>query len=299
MSNLLVAFFAYIIDTLFGEFRYIKHPIICIGELISFFESRFYKDSIFRGLSLVLFVLLTVSLFSLGIVIFFEMLGTTLNIILSSVLASMFLAHRMLFDSVQEILTSQDKKEALSMLVSRDTKDMNDSDIYKASIETYAENLSDGVIAPIFYLGLFGLPGIILYKAVNTMDSMVGYKNDKYEKYGKAAAILDDILNYIPARITAVLIMLLGKSKNIFSFYKDGKKHDSPNAGHPITAMALFLHVKLGGPTSYFGKIKQKPYFGEGKSEIEADDLKRALSLKPKIDMAILMFVVLFYLLIG
>ena len=299
MSNLLVAFFAYIIDTLFGEFKYIKHPIICIGELISFFESRFYKDSIFRGLSLVLFVLLTVSLFSLGIVIFFEMLGTTLNIILSSVLASMFLAHRMLFDSVQEILTSQDKKEALSMLVSRDTKDMNDSDIYKASIETYAENLSDGVIAPIFYLGLFGLPGIILYKAVNTMDSMVGYKNDKYEKYGKAAAILDDILNYIPARITAVLIMLLGKSKNIFSFYKDGKKHDSPNAGHPITAMALFLHVKLGGPTSYFGKIKQKPYFGEGKSEIEADDLKRALSLKPKIDMAILMFVVLFYLLIG
>ncbi len=165
------------------------------------------------------------------------------------------------------------------MLVSRDTKEMSESDVYKAAIETYAENLSDGVIAPLFYLLLFGLPGIVVYKAVNTMDSMVGYRNEKYENYGKAAAILDDILNFIPSRLTAILIMLVGKQKNPFAFYEDGEKHDSPNAGHPITAMAMVLGVKLGGNTSYFGKIKHKANFGDGRELINATDVTKALNL--------------------
>ena len=165
------------------------------------------------------------------------------------------------------------------MLVSRDTQEMSESDIYKAAIETYAENLSDGVVSPLFYLLLFGLPGIIIYKAVNTMDSMVGYRNDKYENYGKAAALLDDALNYIPSRLTAVIIMLAGKQKNLFAFYEDGEKHDSPNAGHPITAMALVLGVKLGGDTSYFGKIKHKVNFGIGRGTITAEDVKKAINL--------------------
>ena len=139
--------------------------------------------------------------------------------------------------------------------------------------------LADGVVAPIFYLLLFGLPGIIVYKAINTMDSMVGYKNEKYENYGKAAAILDDIVNFIPARITAVLIMVLSKQKDIFAFYEDGSKHDSPNAGHPITAMALALDVKLGGDTYYFGELKSKPFFGSGREEITEDDVLNALDL--------------------
>lgn len=299
MSNILVSLLAYIIDKIFGEFRFIKHPIICIGELISYFQSRFYKNSVIRGLYLVMFVLLTVTIISLAITSFFEIFGNTLNILLSSITASMFLAHKMLYDSVKNILTCRDKKEAISMLVSRDTGSMNESDIYKASIETYAENLSDGVIAPLFYLILFGLPGIIIYKAINTMDSMVGYRNAKYENYGKAAAILDDIVNFIPSRITAVLIMLLNTRKDLLAFYKDGKKHDSPNAGHPITAMALTLHVKLGGPTCYFGKIKNKPYFGEGKTDIKAYDLQRAISIKPKIDFAILVALTLLYVTIG
>ena len=200
----------------------------------------------------------------------------------------MFLAHKMLYESVKNILTCENKKEEISRLVSRDTKDMSQSDIYKASIETYAENLSDGVIAPFFYLLFFGLEGIIIYKAINTMDSMVGYRNQRYENYGKIAAYLDDIANFIPSRITAVLIMLINKQKNIFAFYKDGKKHDSPNAGHPITAMALSINKKLGGDTMYFKKLKQKPFFGKGKTEITSDDLRKALSIKPKIDIIIL-----------
>ena len=165
------------------------------------------------------------------------------------------------------------------MLVSRDTEHMSESDIYKAAIETYAENLSDGVIAPLFYLLLFNLPGIILYKTVNTMDSMVGYRNKRYENYGKAAAIFDDIVNYIPSRITALLIMLISNQKEIFGFYEYGKKHDSPNAGHPITAMALALDIKLGGDTHYFGKLKKKPYFGVGREIITDNDVQNALNL--------------------
>ena len=279
LSNLLVTLFAYFIDKFFGEFTFIKHPIIGIGEMISFFEEKYYKDSVFRGLLLVLFVLSIVGMMALSISLFLAELSTFINVVISSILASIFIAHKMLYDSVNAILYATDKKEAISMLVSRDTADMSESDIYKAAIETYAENLSDGVIAPLFYLLLFGLPGIVLYKAVNTMDSMVGYRNERYEKYGKVAAILDDVLNFVPSRLTAVFIMIMAKRIDIFSFYKDGKKHDSPNAGHPITAMALVLGVKLGGDTSYFGKVKKKAHFGVGREEITAEDVKKAINL--------------------
>ena len=279
MSNLLITIFAYIIDRIFGEFSFIKHPVIAIGEMISFFEESFYKDSVIRGLYLVIFMLVGVGIASTAVYQYLGFLPSFLNIIFSSLIASMFIAHRMLYDSVKAILTADDKKHSISMLVSRDTANMSESDIYKASIETYAENLSDGVVAPMFYLLLFGLPGIILYKTINTMDSMVGYRNKKYENYGKVPAILDDIVNFIPSRITAIFIMLLGSQKNIFAFYKDGEKHDSPNAGHPITAMALVLGVKLGGDTSYFGKLKKKAHFGAGRERITKDDVLNAINL--------------------
>ena len=278
MSNILIAIFAYFIDKIFGEFP-IKHPVIIIGKMITFFQENFYKDTILRGFFLVLFILTNVGVLSALLYMFLGYFPTYLTIIISSIIASMFIAHRMLYDAVKDILTNPNKKEAISMLVSRDTENMSESDIYKASIETYAENLSDGVVAPLFYLLLFSLPGIIIYKAINTMDSMVGYRNEKYEKYGKVAAILDDVANYIPSRITAILIMLISKQKNIFAFYRNGKKHDSPNAGHPITAMALTLGVKLGGDTSYFGKVKKKAHFGKGRESITPDDVKNALNL--------------------
>jgi adenosylcobinamide-phosphate synthase len=279
MSNILITLFAYLMDRVFGEFPFKLHPIELIGEWITFFEEKFYKDSVARGFLLVVFILLIVGGLSIALKLYLNLLPAFINIIASSLIASIFIAHKMLRDSVNAVLNADDKKEAIAMLVSRDTQNMSESDVYKAAIETYAENLSDGVVAPLFYLLLFNLPGIIIYKAINTMDSMVGYRNEKYEKYGKAAAILDDIANYIPSRITAMLIMLFAKKQNIFAFYKDGKKHDSPNAGHPITAMALALGVKLGGDTYYFGKLKKKAHFGEGKEEIEASDVTKALAI--------------------
>jgi len=280
VSNVIVAVLAYLIDKKFGEFSFIKHPIIIIGELISFFEKLLYKKSIVRGLLLVLAVLSVVSFFVIALQEFLNIaFPQFLNILITAFIASMFIAHKMLRDSVEGVLNAADKRAAIAMLVSRDTQELSESDIYKAAIETYAENLSDGVVAPLFYLLLFGLPGIVIYKTINTMDSMIGYKNAKYEKFGKVAARLDDLANYIPSRLTALLIMAVAKQKNLFAFYKDGKKHDSPNAGHPITAMALAIGVKLGGNTSYFGKVKKKATFGEGKNNIEAKDVRNALQL--------------------
>ncbi len=279
MTSLLITLLAYLLDRLFGEFRFMTHPIIRIGEIISFFEEHFYKDSIFRGVLLLLFVLTTVTTLSYALLLFLQELFYPLYILLSALIASLFLAHNMLREAVLSVLSAKDKRAEIAMLVSRDTEDMSESDVYKAAVETYGENLSDGVIAPLFYLLFFGLVGLVFYKSVNTLDSMVGYRNEKYENYGKASAILDDILNYIPSRLTALLIMILSKQKNIFAFYADGKKHDSPNAGHPITAMALALDIKLGGDTYYFGKLKKKASFGKGREEIEAEDVRRALAI--------------------
>ena len=282
MTNILITIIAYFIDKFFGEFKRFRHPVMYIGDMINFYEERYYKDSVINGFGLVIFIVVSIGGIGLVIEEFLSYFISIITVSISAIIASMFIAHRMLYASVYAIIEADNKKALISHLVSRDTKEMSESDVYKAAIETYAENLSDGVIAPMFYLLLFGLPGILVYKAINTMDSMVGYKNQKYELFGKAAALLDDLANYIPSRITAVLIMLFANQKDLFSFYEDGKKHESPNAGHPITAMALALEIKLGGDTSYFGEVKKKAHFGKGRKEITAEDVKKALELLPK-----------------
>jgi adenosylcobinamide-phosphate synthase len=192
----------------------------------------------------------------------------------------------MLYESVKETIAHPQK---IRYLVSRDTQNLTSSEIKRASIETYAENLSDGVIAPLLYLLLFGVEGAFLYKAINTLDSMVGYRNSRYEKFGKFSAILDDIANYIPSRITALLIAILFFNRDaLLKFYSFGKKHDSPNAGHPISSMALSVGLKLGGDTPYFGKMKRKPYFGDGRVEITIDDIYKALSFQLRLDILLL-----------
>jgi adenosylcobinamide-phosphate synthase len=259
-----------------------------MGDYIKWFEKRFYKDNIYRGL------ILTLSLVCIVFIITYTLTKLD-NVIFQAFLASFAISSKMLYESVQNVIVSDNPKYAISMLVSRDTNEMNESDINKASIETYAENLSDGVIAPLFYLLCFGLVGAFVYKAINTLDSMVGYRNERYERFGKFAARVDDIANFIPSRITAILIALLLLSKKaLLEFSKYGKKHESINAGLPISAMALAINIKLGGPTSYFGKIKQKPYFGDGKENIEKKDVKKALAIKPRLDIFILLVLLLF-----
>jgi adenosylcobinamide-phosphate synthase len=274
-----VLIIAYFIDKVFGEFSFIKiykHPVIFMGDFIKWFEKYFYKDSIFRG------GVLTFSLLAVVFSITFTIEYFVDNIFILGLLASTGLASKMLYDSVKGVI---DDPSTIRYLVSRDTSELSQSDINKAAVETYAENFSDGVIAPLFYLLFFGLSGLFIYKAVNTLDSMIGYRNDRYENFGKVSARVDDILNYIPARITALLIAIFFLSlKAIKEFYRYGKKHESINAGYPISAMGLSLGVSLGGPTSYFGKIKEKAYFGDGKKDITKDDIKKALSFRNRFD---------------
>jgi len=289
-----ITLIAYLIDRFVGEFRFVRHPVVLMGDYIKLFEKLFYKDSIFRGVWLTVSLVGIVFLLSYGFTYLLSGRGhPDLQIILSGILASTTIASKMLYDSVKDIIYNP---QNIKYLVSRDTESLRESDINKAAIETYAENLSDGVIAPLFYLLLFGLWGAFVYKAINTLDSMVGYRNERYEKFGKFSAKLDDVVNYIPARITALLIVLLLGYKGrhlglpLQKIWKFGKLHESPNAGYPISAMALCLGIKLGGDTSYFGKMKSKPYFGKGREQITTDDIKNALTLQPKLDIFIIIF---------
>ena len=261
-----------------------------MGDYIKWFEKRFYKDDIFRGsiltITLIVIVWIVIDLISSNL---HTILPWYIELILISTLASTTIASNMLYASVKDLIKNPDN---IKYLVSRDTKELKSSDINKAGIETYAENLSDGVIAPLFYLLLFGLEGAFVYKAINTLDSMVGYRNMHYEKFGKFSAIIDDVVNYIPARITAILIsLLMFNPKALFNFYRYGKKHDSPNAGHPISAMALAIGVKLGGDTIYFGKLKKKAHFGEGRDNIGKEDILKALSFQWRLDILLLLII--------
>ena len=287
-----ITLFTYLIDRIFGEFSFIRHPVVLMGDYIEWFEKHFYKDDIFRG------SLLTISLLALVFTLSFMVQNIVsvwghpfLQVIILSIIASTTIASKMLYNSVKDIIKHP---KNIRYLVSRDTENLSESDINKAAIETYAENLSDGVIAPLFYLLLFGLWGAFVYKAINTLDSMVGYRNQRYEKFGKFPAKLDDVVNYIPARITALLIAVLSKGAVAtapYSFYRYGKLHESPNAGHPISAMALALGIKLGGDTSYFGNVKSKPYFGEGRENITKEDIENALALQLRLDIFIIIIV--------
>ena len=275
------ALIAYLTDMIFGEFSLFPHPVVIMGHFIRGYEKILYKDSIFMG-GIVTLLLTSITFYVA------TMIQNYIPDIFVAIIASTTIAGKMLSDAVREIIKSPNK---IKYLVSRDTESLTSSDINKAAIETYAENLSDGVIAPLFYLILFGLPGALCYKAINTLDSMIGYRNKRYERFGKIAARIDDILNFIPARLTALLIAILFFSKSaLIKFIKQGRQHESINAGYPIASMALSLKVKLGGDTSYFGKIKKKPIFGCGKEDISKEDILRALKLHNRINILIIAF---------
>jgi adenosylcobinamide-phosphate synthase len=298
-----IALLALLIDRWVGEFKFIRHPVILIGDAIKGFENRFYQNSILRGVQLTLFIVGLTTLIGFMVQYLFDLLPGLVNLIITAIVASSLLAHRMLHDTVLSLIQTTRPQNALKMLVSRDTENLNESDCYKAGIESYAENLSDGVIAPLFYLLLFGLPGILVYKAINTLDSMVGYRTTRYEKFGKLSAKLDDLVNWFPARLTATLIMLVNFKGQFWQFYRQGRLHDSPNAGHPITAMALNIHCQLGGDTVYFGELKPKAFFGETHSPkiINRCHVQACLGHWIKIDLALysLLLITIFLNFIG
>jgi len=286
---------AYLLDMAIGDPKWLPHPVRGIGWAIERMERVLRRKKADHGTQYTdklagIFLVAAIVGVTYGIFYFinrllipsnFSLLTSYLSVIILAVLIATTIATRELIKSAQAVIDEVNAgnldmaRRKLGMIVGRDTHSLDQKGILKATIETLAENTSDGIVAPLFYFALGGLPLAMAYKAVNTLDSMVGYKNEKYRNFGWAAARLDDIANYMPARITGALIVmatfLLGVTEkpapqaisSLKIMVRDGRNHSSPNSGVPEAAMAGALGVRLGGPSMYGGISVEKPFIGE------------------------------------
>ena len=274
-------FFAMLLDAIFGEPRFLwdrlRHPAVLMGRLVAFLDRTLNMGNDRKSKGVLALAILCFSAAVLGSVL--SQLGWVIEIIVAAIL----LAQKSLVDHLKAVATGlrisiAQGRFAVSMIVSRDTKDMTESQIARAAIESAAENFSDGVIAPAFWFLIGGLPAMLIYKFVNTADSMIGYKTKKYLEFGWASARFDDVLNWVPARISMLLIVAFAKQPiNLKAIISEAKQHKSPNAGWPEAAMARAIDVALAGPRSYDGKLQQLPWVNEtGRQSITANDVDSA-----------------------
>ena len=184
-------------------------------------------------------------------------------------------------------------RRQVARIVGRDTTELSAQEVRTAALETLAENLSDGVIAPLFWLALLGVPGMLAYKMVNTLDSMIGYKTERYRQFGCWAAHIDDIANYIPARLTALLMVVAAGKPQLAKFvWKNGRNHASPNSGYPEAALAGILNCRFGGPHYYFGQLFPKPYIGTNDRPLTTDDMKTAVRINRTAEVLMMVLLV-------
>ena len=289
---LLLGFF---LDLLLGDPSWLPHPIRAIGSLIAALEKTLRKlfpkrqgGELAGGAALVILVLALSGGFTLLVLWLCGQVGLWLRFLAETVLCYQLLATKFLrveSGKVYQALKAGDlpaARHAVSMIVGRDTEGLDEAGVARAAVETVAENASDGVIDPLLFLALGGAPLGMAYKAVNTMDSMVGYKNEKYLYFGRAAARLDDWVNFLPARIAGVLMCLGAAACGYDSreawrvFRRDRKNHKSPNSAHTEAACAGALRLRLAGPNYYFGRLVEKPWIGDDLRPIEALDILRA-----------------------
>lgn len=283
----------FVIDFILGDPYNLPHPIRWIGNLIAGLDRLLYREDdsdntkFIKGMILAIIVL--VMSVSLPLIILFltYKVNKILGIIVEGVMCYYLIAPKSLKKESMKVCEELEKgntqgaRYAVSMIVGRDTESLDEKGISKAAVETVAENTSDGVTAPIMYIAVGGAGLGFLYKAVNTMDSMIGYKNDKYMYFGRFAAKLDDVLNYIPSRVTALFMIgasgILGYDfKSAFRIWKrDRRKHKSPNSAQTEAVCAGALGLELAGDAYYFGRLVKKDTIGDNKREIEARDIKR------------------------
>ena len=294
MNHLTALLLGFCIDLLLGDPRWLYHPVQAIGWLIVKLEPplrRVFPDTdrgqVRAGVALVILVVGITGLVSGGVLWGLHRLHPMAGFAGEVILCWLILAAKSLRTESMKVVralengTLDDGRRAVSMIVGRDTEHLSEAEVLKAAVETVAENASDGILAPLLFAAVLGPVGGICYKAVNTMDSMVGYKNDQYLYFGRAAAKLDDVLNFLPARISGFLMAAaacLGfDGKNAFRiFFRDRKNHASPNSAHTEAACAGALRLRLAGPNYYFGRLVEKPWIGDDLRPIEALDILRA-----------------------
>lgn len=291
----------FLLDAILGDPRSIPHPVVLFGNSISAVDRWFNKgkNRKLKGLiAATVLILLAFLLFYL--IIYLASLHEISYYLVSSVCVFLGLANRGLITEGLKVNQALEKdgleagRRQVSFIVGRDTSKLNAQQIRRAVLETMAENLSDGVVAPLFYFLLGGIPLMFTYKMINTLDSMIGYKNEKYKDFGWFAAKTDDAFNYIPARITALIMAIISMCPRAFQFiFKYGNKHSSPNAGYPEAALAGILNCKFGGPNVYHGKLVDKPFIGEKDKEISNNDIRKTVMINAKTSIVSVVLIVI------
>lgn len=297
---LFLLFMALAVDAMFGEmgplFRLLPHPVVLLGRMIAALDKRLNKPSLpepdrrLRGVVLV--VLMAALALGIGGAIAFAARAVPHLWPIEVFAAAVLIAQRALFEHVDDVARAlqhnglEAGRYAVSRIVGRDPQSLDAHGVCRAAIESLAENFSDAVVAPVFWYVIGGLPGLLLYKAVNTLDSMVGYRNDKYRAFGWASARLDDVLNLIPARLAGLIIALAAlfaargnPIRALGTMLRDARNHKSPNSGWPEAAMAGALGLALGGPRKYPGLVVDEKWIGSGRARAEFTDIDRALHL--------------------
>lgn len=281
-------------DRLLGDPEGWPHPVVGFGKLISLGEkklnqgeNRFYKGGLLTfALVAGVYLLTRLLLFLAGFI------HPQCYAILVGIGVFYCLAGKTLITEVKAVFEAVDRsveegRAQVGRIVGRDTSRLSPQEIRAAALETLAENLSDGVIAPMFWFGLLGLPGMMAYKMINTLDSMIGYKNERYKEFGQAAARLDDVANYIPARLTACLMLLVSGNWDKKDFLKRfGRAHLSPNSGYPEAALAAILDCRFGGTHDYFGEAVEKPYIGVNDRSFTTEDMLIATKINNNTELA-------------
>jgi adenosylcobinamide-phosphate synthase len=286
---------AYLLDLAIGDPRLFPHPVRGFGWAIRFLEKALRRPAKSPGgerfAGVILALGLPAAVFFLTYWLIYGLLTTRpiIQSLVTILLAYTALATRSLHQEAARVITAlqagkvSEARKWLSWIVGRDTEQLTREEMIKATLETMAENLSDGVIAPLFYLLIGGAPLALAFKAASTLDSMVGYKNDRYRHFGWASARLDDLWNYLPARITALLIVLVSRvwgfswKQAWIIWQRDGRRYPSPNAGLPQAALAGALQVRLGGPALYGGVRSEKPFLGDSRAEITRVEYRRTV----------------------
>lgn len=288
----------FILDLLFGDPKWMYHPVIFIGKTISFLEKNIRKilprtpsGELMGGIVLVLLTLIASGGIPCIILYAAGLIHPAIQWAAGAFMCYQLLAVKCLRDESMKVYdalktgTIEDGRHAVSMIVGRDTQALDEKGVVKAAVETVAENFSDGVLAPMLYMLIGGPVLMFVYKGINTMDSMVGYKNDRFLYFGRCAAKLDDAANFIPSRIAGIMLILAayigpfsGKDARRI-FLRDRRKHASPNSAQTESAAAGALQIQLAGNAYYFGKLHEKQFIGDSIREIEVDDIKRMNNL--------------------
>ena len=275
------------LDLLLGDPAYLPHPVVWFGKAIAFLEKRLNKGGhrVLKGCLTALALIATTILIFFAIDYFAVKLHIICAIIIRSIFVFYFLAGTTLIREVREVFRAVDRsleegRKQVGRIVGRDTSELSAQEIRTAALETLAENLSDGVVAPLFWFMIGGSGGMAAYKMINTMDSMIGYRTARYKDFGMVAARADDVANWIPARLTAFLMVLATGKPGLFKFVgKYARCHASPNSGYPESALAGALDCRFGGPHTYFGEVIDKPYIGSHDKALTTADMEKAVRI--------------------